>query len=340
MLRYRIWFFLVWGTVWGNNVVSLDGTFKDVFENKPGCIVPHTDPLRYMVFNAFDGDVSTAVVVNILYKHFLDSVKGPYFDIQLKNFITIDEVRIVNGYQKNMELYFKNSRAKDIKFYFIDYSRPSNSFPYTERGEKEFTLKDTTNVQVIKISPAVTFNGMTVHILSTYPGTTYDDTCISEIEFWYRGQKYEVANLEEAKREFVRKRKERVLKILLGGPERREGYSFNWMCGLSYITFTRTVKERGEFFIQACVDSRGAFVTNWEQAPDGAEMIITNIRGEWRFDEEGIFWTRVKGKDWKATDVSYIGENDLGRQGVIYFRGSDIETGYFNWSGPDSDAGP
>ncbi len=232
------------------------------------------------------------------------------------------------------------------------YSKEEIEFPFVRQeqlvmsigGGKSrtnaiITLEDRFGAQILKFKKPIE-GGILFYPLSVYPGTMYDDTCISEIEFWYQGQKYEVANLEQAKREFVRKRKERVLKILLGGPERREGYSFNWMFGLSYITFTRTGKERGEFFIQACIDSRGAFVTNMKQAPDGSEMIITNIRGEWRFDEEGIFWTRVKGKDWKATDVSYIGENDLGRQGAVYFRGSDIETCYFNWSGPDADAGP
>jgi len=286
---------------------------------------------RYWPGNLVDKDLSTAWAYsragtdNLFYTRAIVS-------FSFLNTNWIDEIRIWNGYGKSSDLWKKNNRAREISI-FIGISG-TKSFTNIE-----YVLKDTDGYQSIKFSP-VLGNEVNVQILSTYPGTMYDDTCISEIEFWYQGQKYEVANLEEAKREFVRKRKERVLKILLGGPERREGYSFNWMFGLSYITFTRTGKERGEFFIQACIDSRGAFVTNMKQAPDGSEMIITNIRGEWRFDEEGIFWTRVKGKDWKATDVSYIGENDLGRQGAVYFRGSDIETCYFNWSGPDADAGP
>ncbi|QJR21434.1 hypothetical protein BREVNS_0684 [Brevinematales bacterium NS] len=310
-----------------------DKVLIDWFE---GSFIRVPTPLSYSPLNLLDGRLDTAIALHKDY--------NPLFEKQLMFIISfrspsfkVDKMVIFNGYQKNEEIYRKNKRVREVNI----------SFRKKRNDEKVYDIVLFTNLllkdekQITLILPkSVEIDEIGFYILSTYPGTTYDDTCISEIEFWYRGQKYEVANLEEAKREFVRKRKERVLKILLGGPERREGYSFNWMCGLSYITFTRTVKERGEFFIQACVDSRGAFVTNWEQAPDGAEMIITNIRGEWRFDEEGIFWTRVKGKDWKATDVSYIGENDLGRQGVIYFRGSDIETGYFNWSGPDSDAGP
>ncbi|MCX7882658.1 MAG: hypothetical protein N2314_05495 [Brevinematales bacterium] len=98
-------------------------------------------------------------------------------------------------------------------------------------------------------------------------------------------------------------------------------------------------EDRGgwwEAFYRACLDVDGKILTDFEKLREMNGALITNIRGEWRFDEEGVFWMRVKGGNWKATDVEPIVRNRLGEERIIYFAGSDIETSYFNWSGPDA----
>ena len=86
--------------------------------------------------------------------------------------IDISEIHIINGYNaESPEMYHKNSRVKEIKIEFDDQT-------YYE------TLEDTNNVQVIKLDQKVSTGQVKITILSTYPGTTYDDTCLSEITFY------------------------------------------------------------------------------------------------------------------------------------------------------------
>ncbi|MGC8770060.1 MAG: NADase-type glycan-binding domain-containing protein [Brevinematia bacterium] len=167
------------------------------------------DIFMYWGGNLVDGDISTSWAYTrggtdkLFYTRAIVS-------FHFRNTNWIDEIRIWNGYGKNTDLWKKNNRAKEISIW-LGIS-VTNDFM-----NKKYILKDTEGYQSIKFNP-VLVNKVNIQILSTYPGTTYDDTCISEIEFWYQGQKYEVANLEDAKREFVKKRKrERVRDVLMSG---------------------------------------------------------------------------------------------------------------------------
>ena len=94
-----------------------------------------------------------------------------YNDMYLPN--NISEIHITNGYNaESSDMYYKNSRAKELKIEFND-------------GTVIFeTLKDTPNSQVIQLNEVVKTGSVTITILSVYPGTHYEDTCISDIIFY------------------------------------------------------------------------------------------------------------------------------------------------------------
>jgi hypothetical protein len=202
----------------------------------------------------------------------------------------IDEIRIWNGYGKSPELWKKNNRAKEISIW-VGVSE-TKSFTNIE-----YVLKDTEGYQSIKFSP-ILGNQVNVQILSTYPGTMYDDTCISEIEFWYQGQKYEVANLEEAKREFVRKRKrEKVWGVVMGGIYVVEWRGSKEKSIYGYLTPEGEVIETGDrnYWIHDAVyrtmKVKGTNGYGWRNDVWGCDL-------EWEIRDDGFYY-RVREGDMK-----------------------------------------
>ncbi len=169
--------------------MEINGTFSKYYNNNPGCIVNDDTPLKYMPFNLFDNNLNTAVAINITNKQPLDEVKGPYFHLQFKNNYSIDRIDIKNGFDINNILYNKNSRAKEIIISFL-----TNNI---ELFATNIVLQDISNVQSINFKIPILFNMISIYVYSSYPGTKYDDICLSKIEFWYKGEKYRVANVED-----------------------------------------------------------------------------------------------------------------------------------------------
>ena len=87
---------------------------------------------------------------------------------------SISGLNIMNGYNKistsGNDLYYANARAKEI---LVEY----------EGGSKVFTLKDLKGeYQKLNFGSTVNTYWVKITINSVYPGTMYDDCCISEIE--------------------------------------------------------------------------------------------------------------------------------------------------------------
>ena len=82
---------------------------------------------------------------------------------------TLSAVEIWSGYQKTENLFYKNCRPAAIRITFSDGS------------SVETTLADQMGKQTVTLSPAVRTSTVTITILSVYAGSTYSDTCISEI---------------------------------------------------------------------------------------------------------------------------------------------------------------
>jgi hypothetical protein len=295
---------------------------------------------RFTVFNLFDGKTNTCwaegvkgngagtngeMVWNEDFSYVVErNGVGEYIQIWSKPF-AVDKVVIYNGYQKSFQLFSANNRVKRIGILARVELKPFptnfNDLPLSERNKIwKSSIRDIiTNVQledkmggqeiILKLSNVI---NLRFTILSTYPGTTYDDTCISEIEFWYQGQKYEVANLEQAKREFVRKRKrEKVWGVVMGGIYVVEWRGSKEKSIYGYLTSEGEVIETGDrnYWIHDMV-YRTMVVkkTNnygWRNDVWGCDL-------EWEIREDGFYY-RVREGDMKRQI------NELKRQGYGVF---------------------
>lgn len=89
-----------------------------------------------------------------------------------KKYCVVNAVWIKNGYMKNKELYYANNRVKKLRIEF------------SEGEQKVVELKDgVLDYQKIKLGEIKT-KWIKVVIIDVYKGSKYDDTCISELEFW------------------------------------------------------------------------------------------------------------------------------------------------------------
>lgn len=84
----------------------------------------------------------------------------------------VEGMNINAGYQKTKSLYKKNARPKKIRVIFSDGT------------SEDFVLKDRYGKQVIEFSQPVDTEEITVEIKSVYRGSKYEDTVISELQ-WY-----------------------------------------------------------------------------------------------------------------------------------------------------------
>ena len=122
----------------------------------------------YGALNVIDGDIATAWV---------EGISG-YGEGELLEFVSgemqhVSGVMIVNGYDKDEDLYVKNSRVKEIEAIFDDGS------------SERLILEDEYGIyQDLEFEHPVDTTSVKLKILSVYSGTEYDDTCISEVEFY------------------------------------------------------------------------------------------------------------------------------------------------------------
>ena len=84
----------------------------------------------------------------------------------------VEGMNINAGYQKTKSLYKKNARPKKIRVIFSDGT------------SEDFVLKDRYGKQMIEFSQPVDTEEITVEIKSVYRGSKYEDTVISELQ-WY-----------------------------------------------------------------------------------------------------------------------------------------------------------
>lgn len=90
--------------------------------------------------------------------------------IDFKHKVTINYIYIKNGYA-DPKYYYKNNRAKNIKIF------------YDTNGWSDYILTDNPGFQKISFSMPIKTNSIRIEIIDTYPGTHYNDTCISKISF-------------------------------------------------------------------------------------------------------------------------------------------------------------
>lgn len=97
---------------------------------------------------------------------------GEMITLTAENPQNVGKIIITNGLCSDRESFYKNSRVKDCRITFSD----GTSFEYTlsgEYGEQPTVINFNSNMVTTYIK---------LTILSTYPGSKYSDTCISEIK--------------------------------------------------------------------------------------------------------------------------------------------------------------
>ena len=111
-----------------------------------------------------DDDLSTAWVEDAYGDGIYEAITVIFNSHQQVNAMVINA-----GYQKNEDIYYKNSRPKDITVQFSDGT------------SENFVLEDILGAQDVIFSyPRETYN-LTIIINSVYAGNKYQDTAISEI---------------------------------------------------------------------------------------------------------------------------------------------------------------
>ncbi len=85
---------------------------------------------------------------------------------------SVNGISISAGYQKSSDLYYKNSRPEKI------------TVTASDGTSEEIVLQDVMDVQKIQLLTPLETDSITVTINSVYPGSKYEDTAISEMEFY------------------------------------------------------------------------------------------------------------------------------------------------------------
>lgn len=113
-----------------------------------------------------------------------EAVKGPgigeYLTIQFSKPLVFDQIQIVNGLGFNSTLYYANNRVKLLEI-FATYDKL-----YQKRT---VLLKDhMQGWQRVRYKLPQAATSVTFTIRSVYRGNSYNDTCISDIRFLYKGK--------------------------------------------------------------------------------------------------------------------------------------------------------
>ena len=97
---------------------------------------------------------------------------GETITISLSEDCVIHGIKILNGYQKSDDLYYKNSRPSSLDIYFSD-------------GQYEsINLTDNLGWQTFDFDNYYISNTIEISIQDVYPGSKYDDTLITEIKIY------------------------------------------------------------------------------------------------------------------------------------------------------------
>jgi len=138
---------------------------------------------RYGVYpasNAIDGDNATAWTEGVD-----GSGVGQWIQVNFEQPVTLNRINVNIGYDSNSDLFEKNNRVKRAAFFF------SNGYNF------EYTFTDQRGLQNAydasgawrydasgALSGGITTDYVKFIILEVYRGNKYNDTAISEMEFW------------------------------------------------------------------------------------------------------------------------------------------------------------
>lgn len=117
--------------------------------------------------NVIDGDLTSAWVEGAD-----GQGEGESITLHLDGVYTISGFTIHAGYQKSTDTYHNNSRPASLRVTFSD------------GAGIEVSLEDFNGEQIVTFDTAVNTSNVTFTILSVYPGSTYQDTAITDISLF------------------------------------------------------------------------------------------------------------------------------------------------------------
>lgn len=106
-----------------------------------------------------------------------------------------------NGYQKTEKLYRANARPRRVK---LEPLVQGETGPQTTGAAVEVELKDVLGWQEVPLPVPGKVQGVRLTLVTTYPGTSYDDTCLSDMRVYVEGEDPYKAEMETAAFEQVR----------------------------------------------------------------------------------------------------------------------------------------
>ena len=125
---------------------------------------PTEEGISYAETNIKDGKVSTVWVEGED-----GSGLGSWIEIDLGGSHTVTHIKLWNGNWYSWDFWNRHNRAKEIEFTFSDETT------------QKFTLKDEKVAEVITFDKPVTTSTIKLKIKGIYRGSTFNDTCVSEL---------------------------------------------------------------------------------------------------------------------------------------------------------------
>jgi hypothetical protein len=120
----------------------------------------------YNAANVLDIDYSTA---------WCSSGKDslPSFSLDFSENVHLGTVGIMPGFARDEAIFKENNRLKTVEVWYDDQPEALAELNFTDEYAMQFFDLPEEAVQKLHLK-----------IMETYPGSKYDDTCISEIDFW------------------------------------------------------------------------------------------------------------------------------------------------------------
>ncbi len=159
------------------------------------------NPGKYISMNAFDGNLKTCFAKRestLFDKGGISSL----FNISFEKYVKIDTIKIAAGCFLNEKYYKMNNRLKGIKILF--FREPDETGGSSLIIDESFELKDNMRYQVMKLKKAYNTYWIMFDVTSIYKGSQYNDTCVSDVKFYYRGRELKLEDIVRAKKEAVK----------------------------------------------------------------------------------------------------------------------------------------
>jgi len=171
------------------------------------------DPGLYSPVNVFDNNKNTCTATDNGYLR---------FEVRFNKDIIIDEIKIINGFGKSKDLFYKNNRVKQLR---VSYQNPNSKEKNYAYGD-DFKLIDQMEIQSLRFNKPIKtsfiyFEGTSEHSYEGYhyEGLKYNDICLTEIGFYYKGVKIEINNTDKLRKDYNDKLNKALIGILNKGVE-------------------------------------------------------------------------------------------------------------------------